>query len=370
MDIKMNKNVVLGVGAVCLVLLAMGLFALVQQYSFVEGVTSITSYVPWGLYISLFLFFEAAGAGALLLAAVGKPAMVSRLKLAVVGVIFSACAGLAILPDLGRPLGMWRLFFAPNIASPLLLDVWLLSATLVFGVLLIVGLRLAKPALAKAASIGTGVFAVLLVLGTAIMFCSIPGKIGWESTAEIGISLVQMVIAGCAVALLLDAVTGTARNVSSKLAGALLVANAAIMLGEGMLLAYRGDFDDGATFIDQTRQPIEFPCADGWMPPAFVDAVRDMAVGETKRVRVGADEAYEKRTEERVIEVERAKIPADIKLAVGDVMSLERPDGQTYPARLVELDEERAVFDLNHDAIAKALNFEITLLDVRDLPKR
>ena len=34
-------------------------------------------------------------------------------------------------------------------------------------------------------------------------------------------------------------------------------------------------------------------------------------------------------------------------------MSLERPDGQTYPARLVELDEERAVFDLNHDAIAK-----------------
>ena len=131
-------------------------------------------------------------------------------------------------------------------------------------------------------------------------------------------------------------------------------------------VAYRGYFDDGATFIDQTRQPIEFPCADGWMPPAFVDAVRDMAVGETKRVRVGADEAYEKRTEERVIEVERAKIPADIKLAVGDVMSLERPDGQTYPARLVELDEERAVFDLNHDVIAKALNFEITLVEVAD----
>ena len=43
-------------------------------------------------------------------------------------------------------------------------------------------------------------------------------------------------------------------------------------------VAYRGYFDDGATFIDQTRQPIEFPCADGWMPPAFVDAVRDMAV--------------------------------------------------------------------------------------------
>ena len=177
MDIKMNKSVFLGVGAVCLVLLALGVFALVQQYSFIEGITNITSYVPWGLYISLFLFFEAVGAGALFLAAVGKPAMFSRLKLAVVGVVCSACAGLAILPDLGRPLGMWRLFLAPNMASPLLLDVWLLSATLVFGVLLIVGLRFAKPGLAKVASIGAGVFSVLLVLGTAVMFCSIPGKL-------------------------------------------------------------------------------------------------------------------------------------------------------------------------------------------------
>lgn len=242
MDIKMNKSVFLGIGAACLVLLGLGMFALVQQYSFVEGITSITSYVPWGLYISLFLFFEAVGAGALLLAAVGKPAMLSRLKLAVVGVVCAACAGLAILPDLGRPLGMWRLFFAPNIASPLLLDVWLLSATLVFGVLLIVGLRFAKPGLAKAASIGTGAFAVLLVLGTAIMFCSIPGKLGWESSAEIGISLVQMAVAGCTIALLLGAVSGAARSVVVKLAAVLLVANAAIMLGEGMLLAYRNDF--------------------------------------------------------------------------------------------------------------------------------
>lgn len=242
MDIKMNKSVFFGIGAVCLVLLGLGLFALVQQYSFIEGITNITSYVPWGLYISLFLFFEAVGAGALLFAAIGKPAMFSRLKLAVVGVACSACAGLAILPDLGRPLGMWRLFFAPNIASPLLLDVWLLSATLVFGVLLIIGLRFAKPGLAKVASVGAGAFSVLLVLGTAVMFCSIPGKLGWESSAEIGISLVQMAVAGCAIALVLGAAPKADRNVVAKLAGTLLVANAAIMLGEGMLLAYRNDF--------------------------------------------------------------------------------------------------------------------------------
>lgn len=140
--------------------------------------------------------------------------------------------------------------------------------------------------------------------------------------------------------------------------------------GKMVTVAYKGFFDDGSVFIDQTEQPIEFPCLDGWMPPAFIDAVRDMAVGETRQVRVGANEAYEERTDERVMEVERAKIPASVKLVVGEMVNLEDPTGQTYPARLVELTDEKAVFDLNHEAIAKALNFEMTLLDVAELPSR
>ena len=35
-------------------------------------------------------------------------------------------------------------------------------------------------------------------------------------------------------------------------------------------VSYTGRFDDGHVFIDQTEQPIEFPCIDGWMPPAFI----------------------------------------------------------------------------------------------------
>lgn len=135
-------------------------------------------------------------------------------------------------------------------------------------------------------------------------------------------------------------------------------------------VAYRGYFDDGSTFIEQIEQPIEYPCVEGWMPPVFIETVRNMAVGETRCAHVGANEAWEEHTDERVIRVERAKIPADVKLVVGELVNLEQPDGQTFPARLVELDDELAVFDMNDEAIAKALNFEITLLDVYDLPDR
>lgn len=242
MDFKMNKSVVIGIGAACVVLIGLGAFGLTQEYSGTRGATSITSYIPWGLYIALFLFFEAVGAGALLLAALGKLAQTVRLKLAIVGVVCAACAGLSILPDLGRPLGMWRLFFAPNVASPLLLDVWLLCATLAFGLVLIIGLRASKATLTKVGSIGSALFAVLLPLGTAVMFCSIPGKLGWESTAEIGITLVQVVLAGAVVTLLMKGVAERMAGNLAKVAVALIVANAAIMLAEAMLLFYRDDF--------------------------------------------------------------------------------------------------------------------------------
>ena len=138
-------------------------------------------------------------------------------------------------------------------------------------------------------------------------------------------------------------------------------------------VAYRGYFRRRC-HLHRIRQgsPSSSPARTDGCRPRSSTRCATWPMGETKRVRVGADEGVrgEARPKSASLEVERAKIPADIKLAVGDVMSLERPDGQTYPARLVELDEERAVFDLNHDAIAKALNFEITLLDVRDLPKR
>lgn len=133
-------------------------------------------------------------------------------------------------------------------------------------------------------------------------------------------------------------------------------------------VSYVGTFDDGSVFIDQS-EPIEFPCIDGWMPPAFIDTVRDMEIGETRTARVGANEAYEERTDERVLEVPREKIPSELKLPVGEMVNLEDPTGQTFPARVIEVTDEKAVFDMNHDAIAKALNFTITLLAVNDLDR-
>lgn len=290
MDFKMKKNVVVGILVACVVFMGLGAFGLSQEYSGTRGATSITSYIPWGLYIALFLFFEAVGAGTLLFAALGKQEHLVRLKLAVIGVVCSACAGLAILPDLGRPLGMWRLFFAPNMASPLLLDVWLLSATIVFGIVLVIGLRAGKTALAKVGSVGSAILAVLLPLGTAVMFCSIPGKLGWESTAEMSITLVQVVLAGMAVVLFMKGITAGMQDTLLKAAIVLLVANIALVFGEAMLLVYRDDFSLSSmqAVMFGTYAPLFWlQMIVGILAPAIMLALRKMPAIAAGLVLVG-----------------------------------------------------------------------------------
>lgn len=130
-------------------------------------------------------------------------------------------------------------------------------------------------------------------------------------------------------------------------------------------VTYRGFFDDGHTFIDQTKDRIVFPCIDGFMPPAFIETVRDMVVGETRIARVEASEAYEQRRDDRILHVARTSIPASIELATGMLLELEQPDGTSFCGRLIELTDDEAVFDANHDVTCKALNFEITLLETK-----
>ena len=58
--------------------------------------------------------------------------------------------------------------------------------------------------------------------------------------------------------------------------------------GKKVKVHYTGTLDDGTTFDSSVErgEPIEFTCMAGQMIPGFDAAVKDMAVGETKTVRI------------------------------------------------------------------------------------
>src|SRR5210317_2342504 len=68
--------------------------------------------------------------------------------------------------------------------------------------------------------------------------------------------------------------------------------------GDTVQIHYTGTLDDGTQFdSSQGREPLEFEVGSGQVIPGFDKAVEGMAVGDSKSVRMEADEAYGQRHE-------------------------------------------------------------------------
>lgn len=142
------------------------------------------------------------------------------------------------------------------------------------------------------------------------------------------------------------------------------------MSNEGMKVSvhYVGTLDDGSVF-DSSRarnQPLDFVCMAGQMIPGFDAAVRDMEVGEIKKVHLEPSEAYGDYKEELVVEVPLPLLPGANELEEGHMVMLYNPQGVPTPALVVEKNDRVVIFDTNHLMAGKALNFEIELLDVSE----
>lgn len=138
--------------------------------------------------------------------------------------------------------------------------------------------------------------------------------------------------------------------------------------GKRVRAHYTGTFDDGTVFDSSISrgEPLEFVCMAGQMIPGFDNAVKDMEVGEVKKVHLPASEAYGERDEQLVQSVPTAQVPGAEDLPVGQTIYLQGPSGQPIPAQVVSVTEETVTFDLNHEMAGKDLNFEIKLVEVLD----
>ena len=122
-------------GAAC----TFGLAAWIYELKNGLASTGMRDVVSWGLYIFTFAFFIGLSAGGLIMASSAEVFGVKALKpLSRLGVLSAAScvavAALMIIPDLGKPQRILNIFIHPNWTSPLIWDIFIISAYFIFSV--------------------------------------------------------------------------------------------------------------------------------------------------------------------------------------------------------------------------------------------
>lgn len=131
--------------------------------------------------------------------------------------------------------------------------------------------------------------------------------------------------------------------------------------GDLVMVHYVGTLDDGSQF-DSSRDrnaTLDFTIGSGQMIAGFDDAVRGMAVGDVKTVRIEAADAYGPVDEESIVDVRPDQVPEGVQ--VGDEL-LDPATG--LPVKVVAVDTDVVTIDLNHPLAGEALTFEIEMIAI------
>jgi len=135
--------------------------------------------------------------------------------------------------------------------------------------------------------------------------------------------------------------------------------------GDTVRVHYTGRLEDGTIFDTSLgREPVEFILGAGQVIPGFEEAVVGMSPGESKVVKVLAEQAYGPYQPELVLEVDRNEVPPDLDLEVGLQLVLRQPEGGLIPVTVTKLSESMVTLDANHPLAGKDLIFDIQLMEI------
>jgi len=135
--------------------------------------------------------------------------------------------------------------------------------------------------------------------------------------------------------------------------------------GDTVRVDYTGTFDDGEVFDSSVgKDPLEFTIGENQVIPGFEQAVIGMKIGESKTVKIPADEAYGPYHEDMVLVVSRDKMPPGMNPEIGQWLQFGQTGGQTVQVRVIDASESTVTLDANHPMAGKDLTFEIQLVEI------
>jgi len=141
--------------------------------------------------------------------------------------------------------------------------------------------------------------------------------------------------------------------------------------GSVVRINYKGTFDDGKVFdTTEGKQPLAFIVGTNQVLPAFEEQVTTMKPGQTKKFKLNAKKAYGAPDPKKVVTLPRDGRFQNVELKEGAIIfaNNKAPNGQVVqtPLKVLKVSDTEVTMDYNHPLAGKDLNFEVTLVDVRE----
>ena len=114
------------------------------------------------------------------------------------------------------------------------------------------------------------------------------------------------------------------------------------------------------------EKPMTYLHGGGTIVPGLENALDGLNVGDKKEVTVKPEEGYGEILSELKMKVERNKLPAGQKTAVGMQLMGEHGDGKKYAFTIVEIKGDDIYMDGNHPWAGKTLHFSVEVMEIRD----
>jgi FKBP-type peptidyl-prolyl cis-trans isomerase SlyD len=125
--------------------------------------------------------------------------------------------------------------------------------------------------------------------------------------------------------------------------------------------------DDTGQILDssQGNEPLTYLHGHGNIIPGLERALEGKEVGHKSQVTVVPAEGYGEVTQEAIVEAPREHFPDDAKLAVGQRVYADGPNGQ-LTLTVVRMTDTGVVLDANHPLAGKTLHFDVEITEVRN----
>jgi FKBP-type peptidyl-prolyl cis-trans isomerase SlyD len=136
--------------------------------------------------------------------------------------------------------------------------------------------------------------------------------------------------------------------------------------GQVVSMDYTLHIDEEMVDTSDGRGPLEFIQGTGAIIPGLERELYGMATGDSKKVTVAPVDAYGELDEEAYTEVSRAEFPSNIPLEKGIEVQGRDPDGNPIYARIDTFTNETVRLDCNHPLAGKTLNFDVTIVGLRE----